>query len=201
MPRHIGIDFDNTIVCYDAVFYEVAREKGWVPSTVPPTKEAVRGHLRGVGREEDWTMLQGMVYGERMAAARAFPGVENFMVACAAAGLTVSVISYKTRFPFRGERVDLHAAARDWLESHGVHDRWRLPRDRVFFELTKEAKLARIAAEGCDLFIDDLPELLGEKAFPSTVTPVLFDPNGAHENERRFQRAGSWKELAAWLAP
>jgi len=28
----IGVDFDNTIVCYDALFHRVARERGLAPA-------------------------------------------------------------------------------------------------------------------------------------------------------------------------
>ena len=53
MPQRIGIDFDNTIVCYDDVFHEVAREQGLIPNDLPANKGAVRDHLRAIGREDD----------------------------------------------------------------------------------------------------------------------------------------------------
>ncbi len=64
----------------------------------------------------------------------------------------------------------------------------------VYFETTKQAKLARIAAAGCTLFIDDLPELLDEPAFPAGVERILFDPNNQHGGHRRFSRMKSWFE-------
>ena len=42
----IGIDFDNTIVCYDDVFARVAVELGLVPPKVATSKTAIRDHLR-----------------------------------------------------------------------------------------------------------------------------------------------------------
>ena len=47
----VGLDFDNTIVCYDRLFHRLARERGLIPEHVPATKGAVRDHLRNVGRE------------------------------------------------------------------------------------------------------------------------------------------------------
>ena len=38
----IGIDFDNTIVCYDRVFHKAALEKGLIPADLPPSKGRVR---------------------------------------------------------------------------------------------------------------------------------------------------------------
>mgnify|MGYP003339752174 CR=1 FL=1 len=48
----IGIDFDNTIVSYDSLFYKVAAEQKAVPTTVARTKLAVRDHLRAIGKED-----------------------------------------------------------------------------------------------------------------------------------------------------
>ena len=67
----IGIDFDNTIVSYDALFHKVAREQGVVPPNTPANKLAVRDYLRQIGKEDLWTEMQGYVYGERMDEVRA----------------------------------------------------------------------------------------------------------------------------------
>ena len=58
---HLGVDFDNTIVCYDALFHKVARERNLIPSDVPVNKSDVRNHLRRVGNEDAWTAMQGYV--------------------------------------------------------------------------------------------------------------------------------------------
>jgi hypothetical protein len=46
----------------------------------------------------------------------------------------------------------------------------------VFFEGTRAEKLARIAALGCDWFIDDLAEVFSDPAFPQGVRRILFAP-------------------------
>jgi len=197
----IGVDFDNTIVGYDALFHRVAREWGCIPEDLPANKSEVRNHLRRIGREELWTRMQGVVYGARMAEAVPYPGVREFFRSCRQRGLSVFIISHKTRRPFLGEPHDLHAAALNWLEQQGffADDQLALLRDQVFLELTKEAKLARIAACGCTHFVDDLPEFLGEAAFPGAVQRVLFDPNGMYVGENRFARAASWAEVERLL--
>jgi len=198
----IGIDFDNTIVCYDDVFARVAVELGLVPSEVAMSKTAIRDHLRAAGQEDRWTELQGTIYGPRMPDAVPFPGVREFFEACRAAGVPVAIVSHRTRFPYLGERHDLHAAARDWLARHGFHDPAGigLPVDRVFFEETKEAKLARIAEVGCTHFIDDLPELLAHPIFPRDVRRILFDPHCEHEAVPGIEAAPSWPHLSSLLA-
>ena len=193
----IGVDFDNTIVRYDEVFGRVALDLGLVPPHAATSKTAVRDHLRAAGQEDRWTELQGIIYGPRMLDAPPFPGVAKFFAACRAAGLPVAIVSHRTRFPYLGDRHDLHAAARDWLARQGFHDPAGigLPVERVFFEETKEAKLARIAELGCTHFIDDLPELLAHPLFPANVRRILFDPHGHHGSAPDIDTATSWPLL------
>ena len=194
----IGIDFDNTIVSYDALFYKVARELDLVPPEIGLNKVAVRDHLRRIGQEDRWTEMQGYVYGARMDEALAYEGVIDFIRRAKAAGHEITIVSHKTRYPFIGPRYDLHAAARGWIERHLLWDGEQLlPRQNIFFELTKEEKLARIAACGCEAFIDDLPEILLAADFPSGAARWLFDPEGHHPDAasgslRKFR---NWRQL------
>ena len=75
--------------------------------------------------------------------------------------------------------------------------------EHVFFELTLQDKLRRIADQRCEVFIDDLPELLAEPHFPSAARAILFDPDGHYPgglwNGRTFERYASWAEAADTL--
>ncbi len=199
----IGVDFDNTIVCYDRLFYDLAVERLLIPVSVPADKESVRDHLRRQGREDDWTELQGLAYGLRIGGAEPFPGVGEFFEECGRRGLPVYVISHKTRLPVRGPQVDLHEAARGWLERHGFHDRAGigLPPQRVFFAETKPAKRAQIGQLQCTHYIDDLPEFLLESGFPAGVERVLFDPWDRHAGRVPFRRVTSWDAARRCLLP
>jgi hypothetical protein len=193
----IGLDFDNTIVCYDDVFWRAARERELIPEDVPQTKGGVRDWLREAGREDDWTELQGYIYGARMELASPFPGVREFLGKAREAGCEVRIVSHKTRHPYRGPKYDLHTAALRWLEQQGFLDgTLGLERGKVFLELTKDDKLARIGALACDYFVDDLPELLGEASFPGATARVLFDPNDAAPDAPIYRRARSWPAIA-----
>ena len=75
----IGLDFDNTIVSYDALFHAVAVEKLLVPAETPVSKVEVRDYLRAIGNEPAWTELQGYVYGARMEQAEAYSGFFEFV--------------------------------------------------------------------------------------------------------------------------
>lgn len=181
----IGLDFDNTLVSYDQLFWDLAREQHHLPDSVPAHKQAVRDYLRSQGQEETWITLQGEVYGGQMDRAQAFPGVAAFIAKAKAHQLFI--VSHKTRTPFRGPAYDLHAAARHWLELQG----WNLPPEQVYFELSKEAKRDRIAALNLDLFVDDLPEFLNLEGFPAKTQRVLFDP-------AQLKPPGPWTFLHHW---
>lgn len=195
MTVRIGIDFDNTIVCYDALFRRIAMEDRLIPADLPESKGAIRDYLRAAGMEDRWTAMQGEAYGKRMVEAHAFPGALECIAHLIRAGRAVFIVSHKTRYPYRGPKYDLHAAALAWLEAQGLFDRVGLPRHSVFFELTKSAKLERIHTLGCTDFIDDLPELLSDPEFPAGVRRILFDPNHQHPTESAFARLTSWRPI------
>ena len=194
----VGLDFDNTIVCYDRLFHKLAVERGLIPTDLPVTKQSVRDALRSGGRETDWTELQGIAYGARITDAELFPGVKHFLARCRAAGVQVAIISHKTQYPFRGARHDLHAAAHAFLQAQGLFQTWDtgLAPDRTYLELTLAGKLSRVGSLGCAAFIDDLPELLAEPAFPAGVWKLLFDPAGVHADGETYTRVTSWDACA-----
>ena len=172
----LGFDFDNTIVRYDALFHKVALEDGLIAASVAVNKNAVRDTLRAKGNEDAWTRLQGVVYGPRMKEAEAFPGAIDTLRSLHDAGHTLYVISHKTRYPYLGEKHDLHAYAGDWVARNltGV-----FPASHVLFHEKKEEKIARIGELKCEVFLDDLPEILLHKEFPAGVTRYLFAENAA----------------------
>lgn len=188
--KRIGIDFDNTIVCYDEVFSKISHERKLLPAG-PVTKGRLRDYLRQQDREDEWTALQGEVYGPAIVHAKAFPGALEFVARCRELGVSVAIISHKTLHPFLGPKHDLHAAARGWLKANG------LAGVETFLELTKQDKLKRIAAFGCTHFIDDLPEFLGEASFPPGVERILFAPGAPADPA--FKTAGSWEDIGRWI--
>jgi len=197
----IGIDFDNTIVCWDEVFYRAALERRLISSDIPVGKRSVRDYFRRTGQGNVWTELQGYVYGVLIREAPMFPGVYDFFMYCKKHRISVAIISHKTRYPVLGKPYDLHQAAHEWLKTHGFYkyDRVGLSSSNVFFELTKQDKLDRIAQIGCTHFVDDLPEFLMEPRFPSGVERILFDPKNDYQENGHFYRAKSWQEIEQWL--
>src|SRR6185312_5186284 len=116
----IGIDFDNTIACYEGVFHAAALERGLIPKDLARDKNSVRDHLNGNGRKDDFTELQGYVYGTRMDLVSPFPGFAEFICIAQAAGHKLFIVSHKTRHPMLGPKHDMHAAARAFLSDRGI---------------------------------------------------------------------------------
>ena len=190
----IGIDFDNTLVSYDALFHRIAVEREHVPADTAVNKRAVRDHYRSTGREEEWTLLQGEVYGARIREADPFPGALEWVRAATDAGFELRVVSHKTERPFAGPPHDLRGAARGWLEYHGFLDAGLAG---VLFESTVEEKVSRIAAIGAECFIDDLPELLSREDWPREVRRVLFDPARTDDGRNDWVALHDWRDLSA----
>jgi len=199
----IGLDFDNTIVNYDNIFHTVALEQAVIPKDLPANKLAIRDYLRSIDQEEVWTEMQGTVYGARMNEAEAYPGVLEFIKQAKVAGHTLAIVSHKTKTTFRGPQYDLHAAARGWIERYLVEEGVSLiPENQIYFELTRDEKLARIADFGCEVFIDDLPEVLLAATFPTTTQRILFDPQGHHQDKHPELKIFSiWETLISLLSP
>ena len=196
----IGIDFDNTIVSYDALFHKVAVEQALVPADLPESKLAVRDYLRKIDNEPAWTELQGYVYGTKMGDAAAYPSVIQFIKFARDKGISMAIVSHKTKHPFLGPKYDLHDAARGWIANalmDGVAN--LIEPDHIFFELTKEEKIARVADIRCDYFIDDLPEILLMPRFPKKTKRILFDPEGVHNTDRLYAKLVSWQEIRTFF--
>jgi hypothetical protein len=119
----------------------------------------------------------------------------------AAAGHTLFIVSHKTKSPIAGPAYDLHAAAREFLSARCiVGGEFGLVRaENVFFEPTKEQKVVRILELRCDVFIDDLPEILAMEGFPDGTRSILFDPDDQYPSgawrRRSFERYRSWREI------
>lgn len=196
----IGIDFDNTIACYDGAFHAAALEQGLIPPGVGAGKNAVRDHLNKSGRQDAFTRLQGYIYGARMDLARPYDGFLAFVDSARAQGHDLFIVSHKTRVPLAGEPYDLHGAARAFLASRLIAGPARIPHEHIHFETSKEGKVARAAALGCHIFIDDLPEILALPGFPAGMRPILFDPEGHYAQAGLpYPRFSTWAGIAAVL--
>ena len=71
----IGFDFDNTIINYTKSFIYLSRKKKLVPEKNNKNKISIRNYLRKNNIEDEWTILQGEVYGKNIMRAEIYVGV------------------------------------------------------------------------------------------------------------------------------
>lgn len=201
MPERlqIGVDFDNTVAGYDHVFVAAAQEAGLVGSGCEESKQGVREAIRnGPGGERQWQWLQGQVYGRLMHRAELIEGAAEFLERCRERRIPVYVVSHKTQYGHYDDgRTNLRDAAMRWMTEQRFFQRegFALPPENVFFETTREDKIARIAGLGCTHFVDDLEEVFREPAFPSGVARCLLARNQRSRREERFTAYASWAEI------
>ena len=189
----IGLDFDNTIVRYDAVFESLAKGRGLPCDVAAAGKTAIRDFLRAAGREDEWTIMQGEAYGSQMQSAEQFEGVGPFIQAAAACGHRLVIVSHRTRVPYLGLSTDLHASAREWLSKRDFRDLV----DDFFLEETAAEKATRIRILGCEVFVDDLWEFLERPDFPPGVRRIWFDGSMSGASRTGLERAAGWPAVEA----
>ena len=206
----IGMDLDNTIIIYDRVIHRLTLTLGLAPevrgqSGQPPppgNKKMASSRIKSLpGGDRHWQRIQAQIYGPLLGEADLAEGFRDFALECKARGLTLHIVSHKTRFANNFcTGTDFHAAAASWLEAHGFFSRdgFGLSLDDVYFEPTRAAKVRRIAALGCDAFIDDLPEVFAEEAFPAGLLKVLYDPAGLDPQGGDIS-CRSWADIARTL--
>lgn len=197
----IGIDFDNTIVSYDALFHQLAIEMSIIPSDLPVSKLAIRDYLRNANKENLWTLMQGEIYGPRMREANAYPGFFNFAKKAQEYGHKIFIISHKTRHPFSGPKYDLHQSAKEWVKHNMIPNGIQFNENiDIFFEATKEKKIARIHDLSCDVFVDDLLEILEMPGFPIKTQKILFDSDQKFsQDDLRYIHKSSWQQIESYI--
>jgi len=194
----IGLDFDNTIVSYDALFHKVSVEQNLIDKTFEVNKIKIRDYLRSIGKEDTWTEMQGYVYGFRMQEAESFPFVKDFFNKVIESEHKIYIISHKTKFPFLGEKYDLHNAAKTWIKYNLISkDSSQFSLEDCFFEPTKDEKVKKIQELKCDFYIDDLPEILQNQYFPENCKKILFDPENNYQENfyKDISITNSWLQI------
>ena len=197
----IGIDFDNTLACYDKVFEAIAKKMFLVSVDWQGDKTQVRAELRTrQNGERDWQRLQGQVYGKYMHLANLFPEVSNFLLRLRAREYEVFIVSHKTEYGHHdSEKISLRREALSWMRMHKFFDPkgFGLHESNVFFENTRAEKVKKISDLRCDYFIDDLWEVFASSDFPIETRKILFDSSLNNGNQEMWEfRSRSWRQVA-----
>lgn len=191
----IGFDFDNTIVCYDNAI-KILSGTLKIPKKLTRDKLTIRDYLRNQNRENEWTEFQGVLYGPGMAHARPYINFIEITKYLKLYQHELFIISHRSKYPYLGEKHDLHHFARNWIEVQ-INSPLLINNSNIFFEEKLENKIKTIEKLKIDLFIDDLTEVINHEDFPFNTKPILFDP----ENRKlKFNyRISNWNQLINYV--
>lgn len=197
----IGVDFDNTIIAYDALLREEAKRQGYLKNVNGTDKREIRDLVRGLeDGEMKWRRLQAIVYGRRIDEATLADGAEGFLRLCKERHVSVWVISHKTPYAAADPGgVNLREAALRWMQRRGFFgEELGVSPQRIFFSSTRAEKISRIGMLDLTHFVDDLEETFLEDSFPESVEKILYAPHG-HREYPGVRVVRSWKEIGRYV--
>lgn len=185
----IGVDFDNTLVSYDRIFESEARHRGYIKDGPRMSKGEIRNYMNDNGMKTEFTQLQGHIYGSLIHGAQAFEQALEALTEASSRGHEVILVSHKTQYPLAGPPTDLRKAAMSWLEYKGFASRSHGVIKSYFFADTKEEKIEKIINLGCDVFVDDLDDIIIELS--RHLKAVHFTPS-------RIYKSKNWRVMSKW---
>lgn len=202
----IGVDLDNTVISYDVIFDELINELCIERLTHVPGKKILKDALISIGDNEYlWQKVQGEVYGKRMHNASLFPGFILFAIRAFLNGDKLIFISHKTKFAHHdSDKTNLRDAATNWLKNNVfsmLGDCDPFLRERVIYADTRDEKVSIIKRMKCDVFIDDLPEVLIDDDFPENTKKILFVPHVDFDKSEQlpYIKSASWGAISEYI--
>ncbi|MBU1932064.1 hypothetical protein KJ965_05210 [Patescibacteria group bacterium] len=199
----IGIDFDNTIVSYDEIFYEEALSRGLIRSGTEKRKMVVRDNIRKLPDGDiEWQKLQAVAYGQRMKEARIISGVREFLRTCAINNIMFYIISHKTEFANYAEtKINLRSEAIGWLKNKGFFksNEFDFSLNNLYFAFTRPEKIEYIKQLKCTHFIDDLEETFLDASFPVNVNKILFNKSCKNASLKDISVFSKWEHITKHL--
>ena len=170
---NIGIDLDNTIICYDNCFKKAQGILG-IKSSLKSSKEQVKKKiLKKKNGIETWKKIQSLSYGALIDNAQIFDGFIEFLNICKMRKVKLFIISHKTKQPhYFKSNTSLRKLALNWINKKINYDENFF--ENIYFESTQESKIKRIKKLDLDYFIDDLEEIFNNKIFPNKIKKILF---------------------------
>ena len=192
--KKIGIDLDNTIICYDSAFKIASKKFISKDEFCYLSKDDFRNQIRlKKDGEKEWQKIQGYVYGKGIADAEIFPGFYRFLCRCYQKKIKVEIVSHKTKYGhFDKNKTPLRNAASNFLESNNIINSGLQLIDNVIYTDNQFDKINYIKNNDFDLFIDDLIEVID--LLPNSKKNILFSPNG-QSNSTCFKVATSWEDI------
>ncbi len=202
--RRIGVDFDNTIACYDVVFLKVTQDMGYLLDHSCLTKSQVKQSILELSEGDLlWQKIQGQVYGKYMHQATVYPGFIEFLWLSKLRGDEVCIVSHKSEYGhFDESKTKLRKAAKAWIKENLIKATFSQAfseANQIHFESTREDKVNRINQIGCDVFIDDLQEVFDEDDFPEKTEKILFSVDIPPQKPTSPKRFDTWRKIKKYI--
>ena len=192
---NLGLDFDNTLIDYDLIFYETALKLGLIDKGIKKSKISVRNFLLDINQEHKFTFLQGEVYGKEIINAEKSKGMFESLLKLKNKGYRLYIVSHKTKHPIIGAKYDLHEAAKKWLNKNKFFDQdgLNLNKSDVYFEVEKELKIKRIHSLKLTHFIDDLESILD--LIDKSVYKIHYNKDYNYKSKSKYFSFSNWEKL------
>ena len=135
-----GFDFDNTIINYDKVFYNIALKKKLINKKTKKSKESIKSLLIKKKYIKEWIKLQSLVYSQEIHKAEPNRKIIKILQFLKKKKIKFYVVSHKTKHPYYGEKVDLHKISRSWLNKNIFNKKNKLNKCKFYFEVSIKKK-------------------------------------------------------------
>jgi hypothetical protein len=197
--RRIGLDLDNTVIDYTPAYPAIAKKMGLPEKCVD--RESIRRFLRLSANDDlEWQEFQSNLYTEGLRVAQPAEGLDEFLSLCASLKVRVSIISHKTlQTPEQFGARNLRIPALQWLFRQGIVPGVVREKD-VYFCNTRDDKVRTISASGCEVFVDDLFEVLTHPELRVDVARIHYSPDTkVQSNDRTDIATANFTSLTTWL--
>ncbi|MDC0215854.1 hypothetical protein OAJ75_02025 [Candidatus Pelagibacter sp.] len=187
----LGVDFDNTLINYDKVFSEIAKKNNLINKTLK-SKELVKKKVIFKHGEDEWTRLQGQVYGKEILKAHRNKFIKESLDKINKIA-KIYLISHKTKFPIIGKKINMHNSALVWLKKNNLYGKNKVfNKENIFFERTLQDKVNKIKLLKCDIYIDDLTSVLDRLDFE--IIKILFN-----KKKIGYNSINNWKKIKNFI--
>lgn len=177
MRRTLGIDLDNTIIDYSPAFFEIARVEYPQIHFGGLDKNQFKDELTKFLGEAEWTSCQSRLYGDYIQWAKPHNGFHDVLKKIYKLDWDVKIISHKSHYSISDNSINLRKPALDWITENvsNLFPTEFNPEHDVLFANSVTDKIRLIVETECDVFIDDLQDILLE--LPTGVNKYWIFPD------------------------
>ena len=191
----IGFYFDNTIIDYSNSFKILAKKKKYNKINSNLDKNSLKDFLIKNKKQNEWTIIQGEVYGKYITRAELYKGFIKLFRYLLKKNIKIFIVSHKTKYPYLGKKINLRKEAKKWIQKNIIYKNkiFNFSMKNVYFENSIEKKINRIVKLKCNIFIDDLPQILN--LLPKNIIKFLFNPNAKKKIKENYKTIESWAKF------